>query len=101
MPESEPSVEVVDNPASSRYEAHVGDRVAGFVTYLKRPGVVILIHTEVDDAFEGHGIGGRLASSVLDTLRAAGLKVEPLCPFIASYIERHPAYADLVARADA
>ena len=34
-------------------------------------------------------------------LRAAGLKVEPLCPFIASYIERHPEYADLVARADA
>jgi predicted GNAT family acetyltransferase len=100
MPESEPSVEVVDNPASSRYEAHVGDRLAGFVTYLKRPGVVVLVHTEVYDDFEGHGIGSRLASSVLETLRAAGLKVVPVCPFISSYIQRHPQYADLVARAE-
>ena len=90
MPEAEPSVEVVDNPASSRYEAHVGDRLAGFVTYQKRPTSVVLVHTEVDDDFEGRGIGSRLASSVLETLRTAGLKVEPVCPFIASYIERHP-----------
>ena len=101
MPESEPSVEVVDNTTASRYEAHIGNRLAGFVTYLKRPGVVILIHTEVDDDLEGHGVGSRLASSVLEMLRAAGLKVEPVCPFIAAYIKRHPEYADLVARADA
>jgi uncharacterized protein len=101
MRESEPSVEVVDNPTASRYEAHVGERLAGFVMYRKRPGVVVLVHTEVNDDFEGRGIGGRLASAVLETLRVAGLRVDPVCPFIASYIERHPEYADLVARPNA
>jgi predicted GNAT family acetyltransferase len=29
-------------------------------------------------------------------VRAEGSRVVPLCPFIASYIERHAEYADLV-----
>jgi uncharacterized protein len=97
MPESDLSVEVVDNPSRSRYEAHIGDRLAGFVTYRTRPGVVVLVHTEVDDEFEGSGVGSRMASSVLEELRARGLQVDPVCPFIAAYIERHPEFADLVA----
>ena len=36
------------------------------------------------------------AKSALDTVRAARLGVEPRCPFFASYIRRHKAYADLV-----
>jgi hypothetical protein len=32
----------------------------------------------------------------LDDLRARGLALVPLCPFVAGYIERHPGYADLV-----
>ena len=60
------------------------------------PGAVVLVHTEVDDAFEGHGVGGHLAAGALDDLRARGVKVEPLCPFIVRYIERHPEFSDLV-----
>ena len=97
MPESEPSVRVVDNPDKERYEAYVGDDLAGFVTYRTGPGAVVLIHTEVDDAFEGHGVGGHLAAGALDDLRARGFKVAPLCPFIVRYIERHPEFSDLVA----
>jgi predicted GNAT family acetyltransferase len=97
MPESDPTVEVIDNPTKGRYEAHVGNRLAGFVTYRTRPGVVVLVHTEVDDDFEGHGVGSRLASSVLESLRARDLQVDPICPFIVAYIKRHPEFADLVA----
>ncbi len=62
MPEPDSSVRVVDNPAKDRYEAYVGDELAGFVTYRTRPGAVVLVHTEVDDAFEGRGVGGHLAA---------------------------------------
>lgn len=98
MPEADSSLRVVDRPDKSRYEAYVGDQLAGFVTYRTRLGVVVLVHTEVHADFEGHGMGGRLASAVLDEARARGLKVDPVCPFIASYIGRHPEYADLVAQ---
>jgi len=96
MPESDSSVRVVDNPDGSRYEAYAGNERAGFVTYRIEPGVVTLVHTEVDDKFEGRGVGTQLASAALEDARSRGLKVDPVCPFVAAYLERHPQYADLV-----
>lgn len=97
MTEPDSAVRVVDNPRDTRFEAYVGDQLAGFVTYRIRPGVMVLVHTEVGAEWEGHGVGGRLAEVALEQARARGLKVKPVCPFIASYIERHPELSDLVA----
>jgi predicted GNAT family acetyltransferase len=90
-------VEVVDNPAKRRYEALVDGSVAGYVFYQEGDGVLTLIHTEVGDEWEGHGIGSRLVAGALDDIRARGLSVTPVCRFAAAYIERHPEYGDLVA----
>jgi predicted GNAT family acetyltransferase len=79
-----------DNVEKHRYEALVDDRVAGFSEYRLRDGRITFTHTEVDDAYEGQGIGSTLASSVLDSAGTAGLEVYPSCPFIAEYIRRHP-----------
>jgi predicted GNAT family acetyltransferase len=56
-----------------------------------------MVHTEVDPEFEGSGLGGKLVAGALDDVRAQGRRVQPLCPFVAKYIARHPEYADLVA----
>jgi uncharacterized protein len=87
---------VTDNPAKSRYEVHVGGELAGFVNYRLRDQVIDLIHTEVDDKFQGAGLAGRLAKASLDDARARHLTVLPTCPYIRSWIGRHPGYADLV-----
>jgi predicted GNAT family acetyltransferase len=97
MDQDDRELRVVDNPAEARYETLVGDQVAGIVTYRLRPGQIVFLHTEVLPAFEGRGIGSRLAAGVLDDARARGLSVVPRCPFIAGYIRRHAAYAELVA----
>ncbi len=97
MPDDEEPVTVTDDSRRHRYVARLGDAPAGFISYRARPGVVVLVHTEVDPAFEGHGIGGHLAAFALDDIAARGLQVEPVCPFVAAYIERHPEYAALVA----
>lgn len=89
-------VRVADNPREHRFEAFIGDELAGFATYRLEPDRIVFLHTEVDDAFEGHGVGSRLAAGALDEARSRHLMVVPRCEFIASYIERHPAYADLV-----
>jgi predicted GNAT family acetyltransferase len=87
---------VVDNSAEQRYEIRVGDDVAGFIQYRARPGLIALIHTEVDDRFEGQGIGSKLVSGALDDAREKGLDVLPFCPFVNSWLQKHPDYADLV-----
>ena len=80
-----------------RYELLLDGRPAGLVTYRRKPGEITFVHSQIDAAYEGHGLGGRLAQYVLDEARDAGLAVHPVCPFIRSYIEQHPEYADLVA----
>jgi predicted GNAT family acetyltransferase len=90
------AVRVVDNPAQLRYELRLGDTLAGLIAYRSEPGTVVLVHTDVDPAFEGRGLGGRLVEGALDDIRARGLLLVPLCPFVATWIGRHPEYADLV-----
>jgi predicted GNAT family acetyltransferase len=92
-----PDLRVVDNPQASRYELWLGATRAGVIRYRSEPGAILLVHTEVDPAFEGQGLGARLVAGALDDLRARGRKLVPLCPFVRTYLRRHPEDADLVA----
>lgn len=93
-------VQVKDNPEGSRFEAWIGDKLAGFAEYRMRPGTIVFTHTEVGDAFEGMGVGSALARGALDATRPTLLGVEPQCPFIKGYIDKHPEYQDLVRAGD-
>jgi predicted GNAT family acetyltransferase len=89
-------IEVIDQPKMRRFEIRLDGKLAGTAAYRLEPGQVRFTHTEVDPAYEGHGIGGKLAAGALDAIRERDLKVVPLCPFIAEFINRHPQYQDLV-----
>ncbi len=90
---------VQDNPARRRFEILVDGTPAGYAAYEVRDGVIVFTHTQVDDAFEGKGVGGTLARGALDQVRARGDKVVARCPFIAGWIDKHPDYADLLVPA--
>ena len=90
-------VEVTDNEAEKRYEARVDGELAGSAYYDSADDLIVFTHTEVDDAFEGQGVGSILARTALDAVRADGRrKVIARCPFIKGWIDRHPDYQDLV-----
>lgn len=89
-------MKVENEPAESRYGARVDGRLAGYVTYRHAGERLALLHTEVDPDFEGEGVGGALISAVLDEARERGVEVLPFCPFVNSYLRRHPEYVDLV-----
>ena len=57
-------------------------------------------HTEVPPKYEGRGIGKELVQGVLEDIRRKKLKVVPQCPFVATYIRRHPEWMDLVLTAE-
>jgi predicted GNAT family acetyltransferase len=92
-------VRVTDNPEASRYEAALDDRVVAFSRYRRIGDRIVFTHTETDEAFEGRGVGSRLVRDALDDVRRRGLHVTAKCPFVRAWIERHPAYADLLAEA--
>jgi predicted GNAT family acetyltransferase len=83
-------IDVVDNDELRRFEITVDGKVAGFAAYRTEPGAVVFTHTEIDPAFEGQGLGSKLAAAALKDVRDRGLEIVPLCPFIAAYLKRHP-----------
>jgi uncharacterized protein len=96
---AEPQIVVSDAPERKRFEVTVDGEPAGFLVYRTKPGLLALIHTEVEDRFEGHGLGGRLARFALDRAREQGLAVLPFCPFVNDWMKRHREYVDLVPEA--
>lgn len=88
--------QIAHSPDQQQFVATSGGEHLGRLEYEHRGDVVALRHTVVEPAAEGRGVGSALARSALDWIRAKDLKVDPVCPFVAAWIERHPDYTDLV-----
>lgn len=89
--------EIRDNRQENRWE-FVLEGATATLSYTRGPSVLVLVHTEVPERLAGRGVAGRLARHAMDVARAAGLKVEPMCPFMIGWLDRHSEYADLVFR---
>lgn len=86
--------QVTDNPQLKRFEIVLDGEVAGFAAYRLEPQRIVFTHTKVDSAYEGRGLGSTLAEGALAAARERGLTIVPECPFIKSYLRRHPEYAN-------
>ena len=91
---------IKDVPAESRYEARLGEALAGWVDY-RRMGSgahrrLVAIHTEVPPAFGGRGIGSQLVRRVIADARSAGERISPMCPLFVAHFERHPEDVDVL-----
>jgi len=89
-------VRVENNQAKDQFETTV-DGHLGVLTYAERDGKLYLLHTGVDDALEGQGVGSALVRTAAEYARASGLRIVPFCHFAKGWLERHPEYADLIA----
>lgn len=88
--------EIRRNDADHRYEAWLDGGPVGYAVFREEPGRTVFLHTEVADEVEGRGVGSALVRGALDDVRARGQQVVPLCPFVATYIKRHPDFQGLV-----
>ncbi len=87
---------VVLNPAEHRYELEVDGALA--VAAFEDDGPTrVFTHTMVPPPLRGRGIASRLIAGALDDARAAGLRVDPACPFVERFIAARSDYQDLVA----
>ena len=86
---------ITNNEARSRFEAHIGEQTA-LLEYTCVTGLIVYSHTEVPKNLEGQGIASQLARTALEYARSNDLKVMPLCPYVATYIRRHPEYKALL-----
>jgi uncharacterized protein len=87
---------LIDNAGQERYELWLGDTRVSVIEYESGPGLVTLIHTEVDPSFEGRGFAGKLIAGAIGDIRARGLKLAPACSFVRAYLRRHPEDRDVL-----
>ena len=93
MSENDPPVR--DNTGDHRWEITVGDETA-WLSYTRGTSVLALIMTSIPEGLGGRGVASRLALHAVQTAKAEGLKIDPSCPFMIGWLDRHPEYADLV-----
>ena len=93
------AVAVTHNEEAHRFEATV-DGLHSLLAYRLFPDRIVLHHTEVPPAIEGHGMAAKLTHAALDFARAHHLRVVPLCPYVASFLRKHREYQDLLSSAD-
>ena len=87
---------VRDNPERHRFEIDLGDGSFAIAEYTLPAGKIMFTHTEVPEAHEGQGLGTKLIRFALDEARERGLKVIPICPFFAAYMQEHAQVQDLL-----
>jgi uncharacterized protein len=89
-------IAITDNPEAEQFEISVDGKSAGIAAYRRKPELIAFIHTEVDPAFSGQGLGSKLIAGALDAVAEQGLSVLPFCPFVNNYIAEHDEYLALV-----
>lgn len=87
--------EIHDNRDLNRYELAVDGEVAVVTYNLSEPNLMIT-ETLVPQRLEGQGIASRLAKFVLADAKARDLLILPVCPFLSSYLKKHPEHAATV-----
>ena len=100
MSDLHPDLRLVDVAAERRFEirSDADPEALAFVDYGLRDDAILLMHTEVRPDLEGRGIGTRTAEMVVDHVRRSGLKALVGCPFLTSWLRRHPQEHDILLR---
>lgn len=87
---------LIDNVALHQYEFRIGDLIPRLEYIKTKNGEIYLTHTEVPSALEGKGVGSSLVRLALEDIERQQLRLVPLCPFVAGYVQKHPEWKRLV-----
>jgi predicted GNAT family acetyltransferase len=74
------------------------DAAQAVLDYELTDGCMALTHTFVPPEFRGQGIAEKLVRRALADARAQQRTVIPQCSYVATFIERHPEFQDLLAK---
>jgi predicted GNAT family acetyltransferase len=87
---------ISDRPDANRFEAQLDGKAVGWQPYRRYQGHIVLLATEVAEAWRERAISSALIDGVLELVRTAKATVVPRCKVTADYILRHSEHQDLV-----
>jgi len=83
-------IEIRDNPAAEQWELTVDGELAVLAAYHDHGSRRTFTHTETQDGFEGQGLASQLVRVALEDAKERGLEINPVCPFVRGWLDRHP-----------
>jgi predicted GNAT family acetyltransferase len=89
------SIQVQHNAEGRRFETQIDGKPA-YLTYTFQGDAVCFDHTFVPEEGRGKGVAAALVREGLEEARRRQWKIVPACSYVATFIERHPEFADLV-----
>lgn len=87
-------MEIVNNIKNGQFEYKTETYLA-YITYRMRKNTMFFMHTKVPDKLSGKGIASALALDALNYAKANNYKIAILCPFVSSYVKKHPEWYEL------
>ena len=80
-----------------RYVLPMPDGEEAELTFVEGgPGQIIVDHSWVPPRHRGRGVALRLVERAVADARAAGVKITPLCRYVAIEFRRHPQWVDVL-----
>ena len=93
---AETPVEVLHQPDEQRYVICMDGKIAGKAEYMPVDDTRVFVHTEVDPEYAGQGLAVKLVTKALTSTQNAGLRIVPVCPFVAAFLKRNHDFDDSV-----
>ncbi|SEM68620.1 hypothetical protein SAMN05421856_105272 [Chryseobacterium taichungense] len=86
-----------NNEKNGDFEAFIDGSHAGLMTYTWAGGERFIIdHTEVEEAYNGKGVGKEMFLAAVDFARKNSKTIIPLCPFAKATFQKHEELQDVL-----
>jgi len=86
---------ISDNLQNQQFQILLDDERA-YLEYRIKDDQLYLMHTEVPEKLGGKGIASALAAHAFNYARAHHMKVKAYCPFVVTWLKKHPEQMDIV-----
>jgi predicted GNAT family acetyltransferase len=77
-------------------DTKTGPKLSEITWYHRVDGARVLDHTFVPPALNGQGLAAILTEAALTLAQKDQVRIVPRCSYVARWIDRHPAWQDLV-----
>jgi predicted GNAT family acetyltransferase len=92
-----PEIRIEENQARGRYVVDTPDGQEAYLTFIRdRPGHMSITYSYVPPTFRGRGVAMGLIARAVEDAREAGVKITPLCRYVAIEFRRHKAWQDVL-----
>jgi len=88
-----------DRNGKGRYAQAMPDGQDAYLTFVETgPGHMIIDYSFVPQAYRGKNLAVPLIRKAVEDARVGGVRISPLCGYVAAVFRRHPDWADVLNR---